>query len=569
MLKLQEIIIPCNNTEKTMFYRGETVLKGGDTLSFDTYFNSFSYTKYRDFTKAKGVTFSCKFKGKASIALCYFDGSEHIIAKSEAEDLAELHADFAQLSKTGFLYPKIQALSECVFIEGGYYSDCKSSEIKVSIAMCTYKREKFVLKNIELLRSCKFSFIDRVFVVDNGKTLDSAALSDNFVKILPNKNYGGSGGFTRGMIEAFDEHCSHVILMDDDVEFYAETLERITLFISILKPECKDSCFSAAMLLLSEKEPYIQWEMGGNWTGRQIESCKHNADIRQKSVLLDNLDNSNVKYGAWWCFCMPLSLTDNGLSLPFFIKLDDVEYGLRNCTDKAVITMNGAAVFHESFENKMNFVMDYYTIRNELTVSALHGGKAWTAVMIFLYSIGKNLIFYRYENIPLICKAVNDFLGGVDFFLTNDEEQLNNELRQKAMKLVPLTEIAGWDENKTSSLPNTKKTEIFKAFVSNFLPGFLLKKEMASVAIPYASPRNFIARKAVIQYQLDEQAGILTKRSFGKFLKYSFTAAVTALKLLFVFSKTKKDFLERNEEITSFEFWRKRLIINEEKIFTE
>lgn len=65
----------------------------------------------------------------------------------------------------------------------------------------------------------------------------------------------------------------------------------------------------------------------------------------------------------------------------------------------------------------MNFLMDYYTIRNELTVSALHGGNSRSAVMIFLSSIGKNLTFYRYENIPLICKAVNDFLGGVDFFL--------------------------------------------------------------------------------------------------------------------------------------------------------
>ena len=569
MLKLQEIIIPRNNTEKTMFYRGETVLKCGDNLSFDTYFNSFSYTKYRDFTKAEGITFSCKFKGKARIALCFFDGAEHIVAESEAEAFAELHADFERLPKIGFLYPKIFALTDCIFIEGCYSSDCEPSEIKVCIAMCTYKREKYVLKNIELLRGFKFSFIDRVFVVDNGMTLDPDSLSDDRIKILPNKNLGGSGGFTRGIIEAFDERYSHIILMDDDVEFYAETLERITLFMSILKAEYEDSCFSAAMLLLSEKEPYIQWEMGGHWTGRCIESCKHNADVRDKSVLLDNLDNSNVKYGAWWCFCMPLSLTENGLPLPFFIKLDDVEYGLRNCADKHVITMNGAAVFHESFENKMNFSMDYYTIRNELTVSALHGGNSRTAVLIFLSTIGKELIFYRYGNIPLICKAVNDFLGGVDFFITYDEERLNNDLRKKAVKLVPLSEIVGWDENETEFLPNIKsKKGKFKALASNFLPCFFLKKRTAAVAIPYASPENFVARKAVIQYQLDRQAGVLTERSFGKFLKYGFIGALTALKLMFNFSKVKKIFLERNGEITSFGFWRKRMMIDDEKKIT-
>lgn len=564
MLKLQEIIIPNDTTEKTMFYRGETVLKRGDALSFDTYFNSFSYTKYRDFTKAESVTFSCKFKGKAKAALCFFDGTEHIITEYTTEDRADLYVDFAQLPLMGFLYPKIVALTDFAFIEGGYYSDCEPSEIKVCIAICTYRRENFVLKNIELLRNFKFSFIDRVFVVDNGKTLDSVNLSDEYVKILPNKNLGGSGGFTRGIIEAFDEHRTHVILMDDDVKFYPETLEHMTLFISILKDEYKDSCFSAAMLLLSEKEPYIQWEMGGNWTGKHVESYKHNADIREKSVLLNNLDNSNVKYGAWWCFCMPLSLTDNGLPFPFFIKLDDVEYGLRNCEDKAVITMNGAAVFHESFENKMNFVMDYYTIRNELVVSALYGGKPWKAVLIFLSAVGKELVFYRYENIPLIYKAARDFLGGVDFFLVSDEELLNNELRQKAIRLVPLSEISEWNTDKIEFLPNIKsKKGRFKVLASNFLPCFFLKKRTAAVAIPYASPENFIAKKSVIQYQLDLQAGVLTKRSFGKFLKYGCIGVLTALKLLLNFSRVKKIFLKRKGEITSFDFWRKRLMINE------
>lgn len=564
MLKLQEIIIPNDNREKTMFYRGKTLLKSGDTLSFDTYFNSFSYTKYRDFTKAESVDFSCKFSGKARIALCFFDGAEHIIAEAEAEDFYKLHVDFSQLPETGFLYPKIFALTDCGFIEGCYYSDCGSSEIKVGIAMCTYKREKYVLKNIEQFRSRRISFIDRVFVIDNGKTLDSGALSDDYIKILPNKNSGGSGGFTRGIIEAFDEQCSHVILMDDDVEFYTETLERITVFMSILKNEHKDSCFSAAMLLLSEKEPYIQWEMGGNWAGRNIESLKHNADVRQKSVLLDNLDNNVVKYGAWWCFCMPLSFTVKGLPLPFFIKLDDVEYGLRNCADKTVITMNGAAVFHESFENKMNFFMDYYTVRNELVVSALHGETSRSAVMIFLSSLGKNMIFYRYENIPLVCKAVNDFLGGVDFFLANDEERLNDELHRKVVKFLPLGEIAEWNEIKTSPLPNiNNKARVFKAFASNLLPCFFMKKETAFVAVPYASPNYFIARKAVVQYQLDGQTGILTKRSFVKFLKYGVIGGITALKLLFNFSKVRREFAERVGEISSFNFWRKRLGFDE------
>lgn len=72
---------------------------------------------------------------------------------------------------------------------------------------------------------------------------------------------------------------------------------------------------------------------------------------------------------------------------------------------------------------------------------------------------------------------------------------------------------------------------------------------MAAVAIPYASPENFIARKAVIQYQLDKQTGVLTKRSFGKFLKYGFIGAAAMLKLLLNFSKVRKDFFDRMRKL--------------------
>ena len=47
-VRLQEIIFPQGDIDETMFCRGRTTLKSGNVLSFDTYFNSFSYTKYRD-----------------------------------------------------------------------------------------------------------------------------------------------------------------------------------------------------------------------------------------------------------------------------------------------------------------------------------------------------------------------------------------------------------------------------------------------------------------------------------------------------------------------------------------
>lgn len=129
------------------------------------------------------------------------------------------------------------------------------------------------------------------------------------------------------------------------------------------------------------------------------------------------------------------------------------------------------------------------------------------------------------------------------------------------MKLVPLMDIDEWDKKEMELLSNIKsKKGWLKALASNLLPCFLLKKRTAAVATPFASPENFIARKTVIQYQLDGQSGILTRRSFCKFLKYGFIGAITALKLMISFSRVQKDFSERKTAVNSFGFWRKRLI---------
>ncbi|MGN1119126.1 MAG: glycosyltransferase, partial [Oscillospiraceae bacterium] len=299
---LQELILPENDRGcPEMFFRGGRkadggiILRDGETLSFDTYFNSFAYTKYRDLTTVKQVEFAVRVLGAAELRLCVFTGGSSIcVAQTGGNGVLALSVKLSSLPAAGFLYAEIKALGEAGVLGGGFSAECEPRETSVAVAICTFRREEFVLRNIEVLRAAKFSFIKRVFVVDNGGTLDGQALSDDFVRVIPNKNYGGSGGFSRGMLEACDGGFSHVLLMDDDIEFYPEVLERMTVFLSLLDEPHRDSCFSAAMLFLSEDNPYIQWEMGGGWSGRFVESKKHNVDVRDKRVLLDNLDNDEV-----------------------------------------------------------------------------------------------------------------------------------------------------------------------------------------------------------------------------------------------------------------------------------
>lgn len=560
---LQNILIPDNDKGcPEMFFRGGSVsngcinLKKGETLTFDTYFNSFSYTKYKEYTRVSEVTFELHHKGQLDVRLMTYDGTDaYCVAQGKSSALK-----LDDLPENAFLYAEITAAEDCVITGGAFVCADQPKDISVCIAICTFKRERYILRNIELLRSYKFNFIKHIFVSDNGNTLDRAALSDDKISVLANKNYGGSGGFTRGMIEACDAGYTHVILMDDDVEFYPEVLERMTCFTALLKKQYTDSRFSAAMLFLSEDTPYIQWEMGGAWTGHCIESKCHNVDIRSREVLIDNMTSTPPDYGAWWCLCLPTaSIRKHGLSIPMFIKIDDVEHNLRSA-DGPLITMNGAAIFHESFEKKMNMALDYYTIRNELVTAALHGSRTKDAVKLFVYSLGKHLLLYRYDNIPLIFKAVKDFLGGVDFFLSCDEEELNNEIRSCSPKLKKLTDITEYSHELIKTAPSTvRKGKTLKCLLWNFMPAPFLKKETIAAAIPYVSPQDMAGKRSVIQYQLDEDMGLLTRRSFYKFIKYGTIGAFLTLKLVFSFKRQQKIWLSRSSEVTSFEFWRKHL----------
>ena len=71
---LQQIAIE-KSEYSHMYFRGGEVrenalfVKGGERASLDTYFNSFPYTKYSEYTRVKNVVFKCNVSGRAEIAL--------------------------------------------------------------------------------------------------------------------------------------------------------------------------------------------------------------------------------------------------------------------------------------------------------------------------------------------------------------------------------------------------------------------------------------------------------------------------------------------------------------------
>ena len=278
--------------------------------------------------------------------------------------------------------------------------------------------------------------------VDNAKNVElpKDLSKDKFI-VVPNDNLGGSGGFTRGMVEARKIKSSHMFIMDDDITLLPEVVDKALSLISCLKEECVDSWLGFSMLPLGK--PTTQYELGTNWNGKKMVLNNHLMDMSKLENLHKNQINTAYNYSAWWSLIMPLTVLEKyNYPLPFFIKFDDIEYGLRREKEDIILT-NGFAVWHEDFDKKYTPYLEYYLNRNAFVTNALHDKKPLChSLARFVYKNIRYWLNFEHIEMKLTNIAINDFLKGPKFFYDLDIEKLNTDIRTIAkQKVNPLKGI--------------------------------------------------------------------------------------------------------------------------------
>ena len=216
-----------------------------------------------------------------------------------------------------------------------------------------------------------------VHVIDNGRTLNKEELECDHLWIHPNPNTGGSGGFSRGIIEANlqKEPATHVLLMDDDVIILPESLKRTYRLLTLLKEEYKNHFISGAMLYYERMNEQHE-DIGYVHDDGSYGPVKHRLDMQRLDAVVRNEEpwaKRKNQYAGWWYCCIPTTVArlDN-LPLPLFVRGDDVEYSLRN--HAKFITMNSICVWHMGFTLKFNAAMELYQVhRNSLAIQAASG----------------------------------------------------------------------------------------------------------------------------------------------------------------------------------------------------
>lgn len=456
-MKLFEIIFPNEIQEANgLYFRSEPedlqfesgFVKKGTVLRTDTYYNIFSLSKYQKYTNIQTISLHLKAEGlfRLSIYQQSFDRSNRanmLISEEvhfEKDEQVQIPIECITPCDNSVIYFTLEALEHgCRFLSGFYatqITDARKDPVRIAMVICTYKRESYVYHTLDSL--CRNIFDDEqneakdkieVFIVDNGRTIEKKWENYPQIHLIPNKNLGGSGGFTRGMTEVLqqEKEFSHVLLTDDDITLDYHVLLKTIQFLKIEKEAYRDTCLAGSMLYIDR--PTIQHEAGAMWEGEfyRPRPSKAKLDLSRVENLLFNEKEEKVDYAGWGYLCIPLSIIkENDLPLPLFVKWDDVEYAIRS--KMQCLTLNGIGFWHPSYENNFNSSLEYYAIRNALVINACHN----IPNRFFRLHVGKryfvNVIYGNYGVARCILQAIYDYLQGIDFFKVLDGEDNHRKI---------------------------------------------------------------------------------------------------------------------------------------------
>ena len=593
MYILQNIKIPNKNLSDVpfeLYVRAEPeqlVIKGGKlfpspesarlNFEFSTFFCAFSLTTWCGHGGLDQVGVTLKMVGVGTVSLWHKDETGKTLRLREMpfdgsqEEVSILLESLKE--KKGILYVRIETDDPDYVFYGGYYwtPTAPRHDVHLTIVMPTFKRESYVTKNLALLSeevlATKKGLI-RLLIIDNGQTLGSVVPPFG-VRIVPNKNFGGSGGFARGVIEALDGETTHLLFCDDDILLEPESVLRLQ---SLLGYVDEKTVVGGGMIFFSKMTKLC--EIGARHESLVVDLCHNSLDLTQKMSLVSYDLPKDMNYFGWWFFaCSRQAFEKEGFPLPFFVRSDDIEFGLRLVErGYTMISLLGLAVWHEDFDRKISPIMDYYTFRNGLITMWMHekGVSGPQVVGIFFNRIFFRLMTYRYQRVQYILQALEDALKGPDFLQNLNPPEHHARLmgqQTEVMKKMDFSPIIREKLNQKAH-PSLFVRRVQKAISiltanGHFLPPvFMLKGEGISdegfLVEPLGAVRgeNFLRHPSVLYYEQNVEQGITCRMDRKKFVSLGFRFVKLGARALLTNSRMVREWNKAHEKFTSLNFWR-------------
>ena len=437
--------VSCDSFEITG--RASLTLRDRGHMSGCTFFNAFPAAYWRRWTSVKTVRFEAAVRGNAKISVFRSTGRGLIYpvamkttTASESETRVCIDVPMTGLMDGGYFWFDAESLDGSVTITDATWSVPREArtakhETTLSIAITTFNRASYCMDQLRTIAgaSALRERLDTVYCTDQGSDLvkdqkDFDEVADNLgeqLTYIQQANLGGSGGFSRGMYETAKAGDSDfVLLLDDDAISEPESILRAIQFSDYT---VRPVLVGGGMFHLDNRT--MLYTQGERINAQRMwmypsKSMGYNHDFSVEP-LRDSPDRHqriDEDFNGWWMCLIPIAVVKKiGLSMPVFIKFDDIEYGLR--AKKAgfpTVCLPGVAVWHQAWHDKdpARSWEEYFTERNRWLAALLtYPDKAPRMLIETMYGDASLGLRFVYSAMALHHMALRDILRGPQYLV--------------------------------------------------------------------------------------------------------------------------------------------------------
>jgi galactofuranosylgalactofuranosylrhamnosyl-N-acetylglucosaminyl-diphospho-decaprenol beta-1,5/1,6-galactofuranosyltransferase len=434
------LTLPSDQRPDQVLGRRSYRLDPGGRTSFATYLNAFPAAYWRRFTPVREVTLTVRTTGPGTLVV-YRSSARGAVARVTSRRLEKVTSTDVVLPLDGFVdggwlwFDLVAAADELVLDEAewavaGAGSTCEDLP-GITVGITTFNRPGFCTALLAQLGGAREldDLVEEVLVVDQGTQrvaddpgFDAARAGlGGRLRVLRQPNLGGSGGFSRAMLETLDAGRSdHVLLLDDDVVAEPEGIARAVAFA---RHASRPTVVGGHMFSLHERSVLHAFsEVVTAWQFRWSPAAPsvHDHDLARWNLRSTPWMHRRIHadYTGWWMCLVPTEvLRDVGLSMPFFLKWDDAEFGLRaGAAGHPTVSLPGAPIWHVPWTDKDDDVdwQSYFHARNRIVAALLHSryDRGGRLVRESLAISVKHVMAMQYSAAALRLRAVQDVLAG-------------------------------------------------------------------------------------------------------------------------------------------------------------
>lgn len=551
---------------------GRVILDAGGALDFESYFNAFNTADWKRRAGLQSLSVCLRLSGRVrvEVLLCRKSLASLVATRDcQAADASDFvislpASALGAATNGGYLAVRLASPSGGI-VESVQFAteDPPRRKVRLAGVITHFKRENWVLPALQrieaaLERDAGFADSFHLYVVDNSQSLEIAE-SPHFTHV-PNGNFGGAGGFTRGLLEAEQAgDFTHCLFMDDDATLEVESIARTIKLLSY----SVDPGTAVAGTLFLDHQPHIVYEAGAHLDFTL--HCHHQGtDVsKRKGRYKLSTRKTNPRYGGWWFFAFPISKVRH-YPFPYFVRGDDSTFGYSNRFN--IVCPTGVACWGESFENKDTPLTRYLDARHMLRTALVFGNTSASRLLrSSAPSVETLLQGFRYAAAEATIAGLTDALKPAEFWKRNADL---GEVRQRLAGLIGEEKVVTPDardgsepQRPLSFRPKFRETLLRKLVRAATLNGLLIPRWVCP-AHPVvlakgwgADPKMVFPHKSVVYMSKVSGAFYESKEDRLRHVRLKWMFFRTRLAVLYASAFRRREVVKTFEDLTTRDFW--------------